>query len=114
MVVFCVKTEKQEVVKRFVANTNRRISNGNIKNFFIKNNNSFSYVIKDKNNYIIIVNIEGIIFSLPKTICYLIMKRGLRKGGYKGSIELVKTHNALYILAKVFKNLPRRNIKVSE
>lgn len=108
MVVFCVETKQDKVVKDFVKETHKRLSQGVFGSFMFKGS-SFAYTIKERNKYIIILNVETMLLGIPKIILYPIMRKGLKKRGYKGEVKLVNNNLIFLKLAKVIKNLPRRN-----
>lgn len=108
MTVFCVETEASILSRSFVKETNKRLKANTTATLMFKSD-SFAYIIKEKKRDLILVNIATPIIVLPRFFYYFVMKRGLRKAGYKGKIKLVKNNIILLKLAKVFKNLPRRN-----
>ena len=113
MTVFCVETEASVLPRRFVTETNKRLQANTTATLMFKRD-SFAYIIQEKERDLILVNIETPIFNLPKWFYYFIMKRGLRKYGYNGKIKRVNNNLILLKLARVFKDLPRRNTKLSK
>lgn len=96
MVVFCIETEKAEIINKYVFETNQRLNSNSLYTLFFKNS-SFAYCLKDINKYILIINIEtNFIFNLPKLFFYFIMKRAIKKQGYKGKINLIN-NNIIFI-----------------
>lgn len=111
MVVFCVETDKDKLVKSFVKDTHMRLTETSMATMMFKRD-SFAYLLSDKEKYLILINIETPVLRFPKWFYYPIMKHGLRKTGYKGKVKLERNNTILLKLAKVFKNLPRRNTQL--
>lgn len=112
MVVFCVETGKDKFVRSFVKETHKRITQNSMATLMFKRD-SFAYILDEKDKYLVLMNIETPIISFPRYFYYPIMKYGLRKTGYKGTIKLVSNNTILLKLAKVFKNLPKRNSQMA-
>ena len=72
-------------------------------------NDSFVKALDEGEHYLIIVNLEGFLFSFPNFILIPLFKKGLRKKGYKGSISRGKVNP---VLKKVLELVSRRNTKL--